>query len=1858
MAGKKIGIVLALDGEKEFKQGLSDAKKETQLLKAELNKLTEEYQGNANSMEFLTKKQENLEKQTEAYQKQVKIATDGLKNAEKTQKKAEDRYDELKKKVADATKALDDMSDAGKSGTKEYKQQERTLKDYQDALDRQGNSLTKCGGKITEWKTKIRTAEKDVTKTNHAIKQNEIYLDEARNSTDGCATSIDKFGKSIQSVEVETKTFKDSLKANLTADVAGKAFSAVVGKAKEAAKYVVDVGSSFEAAMSEVEAVSGASGDQISAISEKAKELGSTTKFSATEAADAFKYMSLAGWSTSDMLSGIDGIMNLAAASGMELANASDMVTDYLSAFGLQASDSARMADLLAYAQAHSNTTAEQLGEAFKNSAANMNAAGQDIETVTSVLEAMANQGLKGSEAGTALSAVMRDINAKMKDGKISIGDASIAIADAQGNYRDLTDILKDVDEATADMSDTERNQALQSTFTSDSIKGLNLVLADGIGNVENYENALRNSRGAAQDMADTMNDNLKGDLTEANSALEGLGIAAYEYVEGPLRGVVQGVTDVISGITDVLTPQKTEFDQFVESVQEANSNLETSIQNADTTMQNAELEGSRIETLGTQLLSLNSVENKSLAQKYQLKEIVSQLGQTIPEISAAYDEQAGSVRLTDEEIQNLISSTKELAIVQASQNALQEVANQLVESKIALQDAETAKSVAANKKAMYEEEMQLLLDLQNEYSQYEAAMASATDGEAVAEVEKNFTNAAKAESIYLDFWNKQLDSGRATMEEYSEAMENVGVGQLENRMTKNANASEEWNDALAKTSGTVEELQSNYDEAEKKVNEYTTAYEEALGSLSGAQEENQKLTDADEQRMEQWQRRKLDQIEGTEEYTNVLNDNTGALDENAKAAQDGADAQKEAAQSILDAYHGYVDEIKSDLQDKINPFEKFDTSEGFGEDVSVEKMTENLDSQIEAFENYQESLNAVKEHVGKEISPEFMKYLEDMGIEGKNTLDHILQTFTDEEPEKVKELNDKWIQSMNMTEEIAQTQAANKAALELAMGEMGSTDLEFSELSGAINGSVTGAIKDELDNAVAMAQQMGVKIPEGLTEGIASGEVTAESALLQLDGAMQGSFDALVQMAQENGIEVGDEITNGFSAGGQQAIDAYSELVATIAGKSPELKAAIEQGTNADGVESSVQSSLDAGGAAIDETAPTYQEKAKTLGDAIAKGIEDGGKDLKAAVLNMVKAGADGIMENQDAYRQAGADLGVAVSEGLQQALSEDGGAVILNPDGITENANEYEAAGEALGDAVAKGLGNKQTEINEALSPDAGGLMAGSGEYESAGQSLGEAFARGISSAAEAAGSAGMSLSEEAIAAIRSQIQQMQEAAQAQAKTYTDALNAARSQAGQAGGNLGSSARSGAAAWQNSFYSIGTNMAAGLASGIRSGQSGAISAAANMAAQALSAAKRELDIHSPSKKFRDDVGRQVGKGFAFGIKDTESLAGSAAANMSNTVYTKAVSWLSKYKKTHKVSLEEEKYYWEQVAKHTKRGTDAYSEAVAKMLKAGVSKTTGSGKKKKSKDAETYYSEIYSAASKYLSNQQVLNDWSLQQELSYWTAVQKQLKSGTQAWYDATKEIKSLQAEIMESETDAAKERIQTQANVQKDLLSKYKVYHNMSAKAEMEYWDIARKQFAAGTDERIEADENYLNAKEEYYEKLGELDEDYAENKKKIDDELAESIEDLQKTYDDAVAKREQEIKSSMSLFESWDAEGYRKDILTENLKTQVEGLRFWEEQLEELSKKKITADLLEELKEMGPEAAANIWSLNQMTAEELEEYNNLWSEKNELAHKQAVEENADLLKETNDAIVEARKTAQDEMAALQKDYRSAIS
>lgn len=435
-----------------------------------------------------------------------------------------------------AARALSEtMDDAGG----EAETLRSTISKQEDTLQQLKQRYVDVATEQGETSDGARELARQIQDLSSELHENKTKLSDAEYAADKLDNSLEEVESSAKKADDGFTMFKATL-ANLAADAIMRAVDGI----KNLVGNVIELGQNFTSTMSEVSAISGATGEDFEKLEACAREYGATTVFSASNAAEALKYMSLAGWDADQSTSALGGVLNLAAASGMELGAASDMVTDYLSAFAMEAGDAAYFADLLSYAQSHSNTTAEALGEAYKNCAANLNAAGQDVETVTSLLEGMANQGYKGSEAGTAMAAIMRDITNGMKDGAIKIGETSVAVMDAQGNFRDLTDILTEVEAATNGMGDAERAVALSSTFTADSTKGLNLILNEGMDNIAGYEEELRGASGSAEEMANIMNDNLSGDVAAMNSAFEELGLKIYDALESKLRAGVQFITN------------------------------------------------------------------------------------------------------------------------------------------------------------------------------------------------------------------------------------------------------------------------------------------------------------------------------------------------------------------------------------------------------------------------------------------------------------------------------------------------------------------------------------------------------------------------------------------------------------------------------------------------------------------------------------------------------------------------------------------------------------------------------------------------------------------------------------------------------------------------------------------------------------------------------------------------------------------------------------------------------------------------------------------------------------------------------------------------------------------------------------------------------------------------------------------------------------------------------------------------------------------------------------------------------------------------------------------------------------------
>ena len=320
------------------------------------------------------------------------------------------------------------------------------------------------------------------------------------------------------------------------------------------AGYSVKVGSDFEAAMSKVSAISGATGDDLQKLTEKAKEMGAKTKFSATESAQAFEYMAMAGWKTDDMLNGIEGIMNLAAASGEDLATTSDIVTDALTAMGLQASDSGHFADVLAAASSNSNTNVGMMGETFKYVAPVAGALGYNIEDLSQAIGLMANSGIKSTQAGTALRSILTRLAKPPKEAAAAMDKYDISMKNSDGSMKSLMEVMENMRDSLRGLPKDEKAAAAAALGGQEAMSGLLAIVNASDTDFKKLASSIENADGASEKMANTMNDNLKGSITIAGSALEGFGINVYEKMEKPLKSAVDAGTEDINRLSEAFT--------------------------------------------------------------------------------------------------------------------------------------------------------------------------------------------------------------------------------------------------------------------------------------------------------------------------------------------------------------------------------------------------------------------------------------------------------------------------------------------------------------------------------------------------------------------------------------------------------------------------------------------------------------------------------------------------------------------------------------------------------------------------------------------------------------------------------------------------------------------------------------------------------------------------------------------------------------------------------------------------------------------------------------------------------------------------------------------------------------------------------------------------------------------------------------------------------------------------------------------------------------------------------------------------------------------------------------------------------
>ena len=546
MANHVIGAEIRLEGEKDFKRAVSSINSDLRVLGSELKKTESEYKGNENSVSGLAAKSEQFTKIAEAQRRKVEVLQQAVEKSREKYTTAGQNVEKYRNELADAEKELDRLKHSEDATTDEVQEQEKAVAELTKKLETAEKGYATAERQTKNWEVSLNRAEAELNDTQRELGETNQKLKEIGESSryskeqiENAESTLSDFGQKAQPI---ANGFKAAFKTVLAVSAAAAGASAAVIKKS------ADIGGEFEAQMSKVKAISGATQGEMEQLTAKAKEMGGTTKFTAKEAGEALEYMSMAGWKTADMLSGIGGIMHLAAASGEDLGKTSDIVTDALTAFGMKAKDAGHFADVLAAASSNANTNVGMMGETFKYVGAMAGTLGYSAEDVGLSIGLMANAGIKASQAGTELNAIYTRLSVNTSHARDEIEGLGISFYDSNGKARAWGTILDEMRIKTANMTDAEKTAFANRVAGQRAQAGLLAMLNATSADYDKLTKSINNADGAAQRMADTMQDNLQGQLTVLKSGLEGTAITIYESMQKPLT---EGVKTIVTTLND-----------------------------------------------------------------------------------------------------------------------------------------------------------------------------------------------------------------------------------------------------------------------------------------------------------------------------------------------------------------------------------------------------------------------------------------------------------------------------------------------------------------------------------------------------------------------------------------------------------------------------------------------------------------------------------------------------------------------------------------------------------------------------------------------------------------------------------------------------------------------------------------------------------------------------------------------------------------------------------------------------------------------------------------------------------------------------------------------------------------------------------------------------------------------------------------------------------------------------------------------------------------------------------------------------------------------------------------------------------
>lgn len=1228
-------------------------------------------------------------------------------------------------------------------------------------------------------------------------------------------------GKIVIETGLDTKGIETGLKkvSSIAKTGIATAVTAISGMSTAlagVAGYSIKVGSSFEAGMSKVQAVSGASNEQLQRLSDKAKEMGATTKFSATEAADAMNYMAMAGWKTEDMLNGIDGIMNLAAASGEDLATTSDIVTDALTAFGLSAQDSTHFADVLAAASSNANTNVSMMGETFKYVAPVAGSLGYSAEDCAVAIGLMANSGIKASQSGTALRSMFSRLAKPSKEVKEAMEKLHISLTDSHGNMKSLDTLMGDLRNSFSGLSESEKAEMASSLAGQEAMSGLLAIVNASDADFNKLKDAIYGADGASAKMAETMQDNLKGKITITKSTIEGLGIKIYEEIEDPMKEAAEGTTDSVEQISSAL--ENGGIDAAVEKTGNIIGGLSVKIAQESPKMVDASVLLLKSFVQGIQ-------KNKNQL-KYASREIIDSLcdglikllpkemqqpaKKALDSLKKTFSSGLGSLSgVTKKELEiigklftkladhmdtvapvviSLVAAFKTFQIVQGPVGTVVSVL-----MKLQSVSSETGLAVSALNAIMSANPAVLIA----------GAIAALVGGLALYATTVNQADAEQeAFNAKMDELGSNIESNQRSLDNLKESMENTGSS-----IEASVAPIEKWrdglNDAFDSTGKVKEGCEDTANYILNQLNEAMgTSYslttdgfiQDNEGVKQSLEEVNQSI-DAYIQSLKQ----KAVQETTTTQYTEAIQN------------------QSEAQKNLTDAQKAYNDALNEYAQ------AQEDWKNGINDLSGLEKAQKNLDK--------------TREKLG-----EASKASVEASVE-VNGLDQVMGKLAEGTPESVQEALDMYAQIPAYASEAADGVATSQKEIQSALSSTDYTKMtEGFQLAvmqiDQSGGKIPVSLRSSILQALNEVQKMGPEGKEYMENSMQQMMVAMEDKIPEFKGAASMTGDEILKTFQQYLVDSGALEGTGSEAIGQLSSGITSANVSIPAGQKAQeateaVSTGITQGSPAiqESAKNALESGINSGVTSADVTSTTAAAGKKAV-DSEASGITSGMGSIGQA-LNTVNAYAMSQMSGSGLPQTAG------------QTGSDTAGKLAS---GLTSGQGNTTKAALNLAKTVANSVkavnlgSNLQSQARQAVTAFTAGIRGQTSTAGNAARALGTSTAKALSACNLAAPgrTEGTSFGNAFAVAIASQ------------------NGAARS----SGNGLALNAKNALQAGINGSHNIGLQFSAGFASGIRAGQNGVAAAAAAVANAAANAAKANLDIHSPSR-----VGDWIGKMFDYGI-------------------------------------------------------------------------------------------------------------------------------------------------------------------------------------------------------------------------------------------------------------------------------------------------------------------------------------------------------------------------------------------------------